>query len=415
MAATLVTPTWVMKEVTRRLTNNMVFGNHVSRDLDEQFVQAGAKVGDTVKARLPQRYIVTKGAALTKSDANDRTVDISLTDQAHVGIEFSSASLTMQVDNYRKRYIDPAVDALVNTVDSDGLSRMYKKVFLTAGTPNVVPGSTGTLPQAANDVYLNASVRLTEQAVSGKRTAILSANMHAFLMSANVALFQPAGDVASRWKTGQFAEKALGIDTWLMDQNVATHTVGALGTTPLVLLGDQTGSAINIDGATASVTGYFKQGDVVQFAGVKSVNPMSRASTNRLMDFVVTADTNSDGSGLATIPIYPELVISGPLQNVTNAPANDAAVTTFGHASTHAGLQTPQGLLFTEDAFALVMADLPLPGGLWVSERISNKALAISVRFLKTYNIDTDQSPARIDLLYGWAAVRPELAARICS
>jgi hypothetical protein len=279
----------------------------------------------------------------------------------------------------------------------------------------VPPGSTGTLPQAANDVYLNAGVRLTEASAPMNRTAILSPNMHAFVMSANVALFQPAGDVSSRWQSGQFAEKALGIDRWKWSQNIATHTVGALGTTPLILGAGQTGNSIAIDGCTASVTGYFKAGDVVQFAGVRSVNIMTKQSTNRLADFVVTADVASDGSGLATIPIYPSIVTSGAYQNVTAAPANDAAVTTFGHASTHAGLTTPQGLLFHEDAFALVMADLPLPGNLWVAERISNKALGISVRFLKDYNIETDQSPARLDLLYGWAAVRPELAARICS
>jgi hypothetical protein len=382
---------------------------------DSQYIQGGAKVGSTVKARLPLQYTVTKGAGLVKSDATEQTVDITLTDQAHVGIEFSSASLTMFVDNYKKRYIDPAVDALVNTVDFDGLSRMYQKVFMTAGTPNVPPGSTGTLPQAANDVYLNAGVRLTEASAPMNRTAILSPNMHAFVMSANVALFQPAGDVSSRWQSGQFAEKALGIDRWKWSQNIATHTVGALGTTPLILGAGQTGNSIAIDGCTASVTGYFKAGDVVQFAGVRSVNIMTKQSTNRLADFVVTADVASDGSGLATIPIYPSIVTSGAYQNVTAAPANDAAVTTFGHASTHAGLTSPQGLLFHEDAFALVMADLPLPGNLWVAERISNKALGISVRFLKDYNIETDQSPARLDLLYGWAAVRPELAARICS
>ena len=414
-ANNLVTPTWVIKEVTRRLVNNWKFANNVNREYDDQYQQAGAKMGDTVKARLPQRYIVNKGAALVIQDANDRTVDITITDQANVGIQFNSASLTLDVDSYRERYIAPAVEALVNTVDYDGLSRMYKKVFLTVGTPAVVPGSTGTLPQAANDVYLGAGVRLSEQAVPKPWKAMLTPNMHAYLVSANTGLFSPAADVGKRWKSGQFGEMALGVDQWFMDQNVATHTVGALGSTPLINGAAQTGSSLTADGAGGAVTNYFLEGDVIQLAGVRSVNPMSYQSTGRLLDFVVTANVTSDGSGNLTIPIYPAITTSGALQTVTASPADNAAITTFGHASTYAAAITPQGLLYHQDAFALVMADLELPGGLWVAERISNKALGISVRFLKDYNIMSDQSPARLDLLYGWSAVRQELACRIAS
>ncbi len=416
-ANNFVTPSWIIKEVTRRLVNNWKFANNVNRDLDEQFVQSGAKMGDTVKARLPQRYVVHKGAALVRQDANDRTVDIILTDQAQVGIDFSSAHQKTHVDNYRERYITPAVEALVNAVDYDGLSRMYKKVYQTVGTPAVVPGSTGTLPQAANQVYTNAVTKLAESAVPTPYKAMLSPDMHGYLVNANVALFQPTQDVAARWKKGQFGEGALGISEWFMDQNVATHTVGALGTTPLINGAGQSGTSLTGDGASASVTNYFLEGDVIQLAGVRSVNPQSYQSTGRLQDFVVTANVSSTAGGALTIPISPSInaTANDPLRNVSALPADNAAITTFSHASSYAALNTPQGLLFHQDAFALVLADLPLPGGTEVAERISNKKLGISVRFIKDYDINSDSSPARLDLLYGWAAVRPELACRICS
>lgn len=415
LANTLVNPTWVMKEIARRLVNNWVFANNVSRDYDDDYVVDGAKVGDTVKARMPQRYQVTKGQQLVKTAVEDRTRDITLTDQAHVGIEFSSASLAMHVDMYRERYIAPAVDALVNTVDFDGLDRMYKATFMSVGTPAVVPGSTGTLPFAANQVYGAAKVKLDEGAVPpGGRVAVLSSNMHMYLATAQALVFNPGEQVSKFFKTGQFGGKALGADKWFMDQNVATHTVGALGSTPLIAGANQTGSSLTGDGAGGTVTGYFKKGDVIQLAGVYSINPLNYQSTGRLQDFVVTSDVDA-AAGALTIPIYPSLTISGNYQTVTGSPADNAAITTFGHASSYAGLQTPQGLMYHPDAYALVMADLPLPGGIWVSERISNKELGISVRFLKDYSIESDASPARVDLLYGWAAVRPELACRISS
>lgn len=424
MANTLVTPTWVMKQIGRRLVNNLKFANNVNRSYDSQYSQNGAKVGYTVNARLPQRYTVNKGQALNIQNVIDNIVPITLTDQANVGIEFSMASLTMEMDNYKEKCIAPAVDALVNVLDYDGLNRMYKKTFYTVGTPSVVPGSTGTLPQAANNVYLGAGVKLSNAAVpSNGRVAMLNPNMHAFLTSANMTLFNPAAQISEQYKTGMFGREALGIDEWFMDQNVATHVVGPLGGAPTVTTSGQTGSSIVTGAWTAAVGARLKEGDVVQFAGCFSINPMSYQSTGVLMDFVVTADTASDVAGAATIPISPALLpthIGGvPTNNAfatcSASPLAGAAVTIFGHASTYANAITPQGLVYHPDAYACVMADLELPGGVWVAERISNKQLGIAIRFIKDYNVMTDQSPARVDILYGWAAVRPEMACRVCS
>jgi hypothetical protein len=405
-----------MREIGRRLVNTFRFAANVQRSYDSQFVQAGAKVGLTVNARLPQRYVVNKGAALVIQNVVDTVVPVTLTDQANIGIEFSSQSLAMEVDDYREKCIAPAVDSLVNVVDFDGLTRMYQETYHEVGTPGTVPGSTGTLPQAANDVYLGAGVKLSENAVPpDDRCAMLSPNMHAYLVSANVGLFAPSGQIAEQYRSGMFGKQALGVNEWFMDQNVATHTVGALGGTPLVNGANQTGSSIITDGWTASVTGVVKKGDILTFASVNAVNPLTYQDTGQLQDFVVTADADSDGSGDCTISISPSITTSGALKTCTISPANNAVILIFGHASSHASVATPQGLIYHKEAYCLVMADLDLPSGLWVSERISNKSLGIAVRFLKDYNVMTDQSPARVDLLYGWKAVRPEMGCRVSS
>ena len=407
----LVTPTRVMREVARTLVNNIKFAANVLRSYDNQYFAGGAKQGFTVNARLPQRFRVQKGTQLVPEAIVDHIVPITLTDQAHTGMEFSSASLTMEVEDYRKRYIDPAVDALVNTVDFDGLSRMYLETYHTVGTPAVVPATT-----SANPTYLAAGVKLDNAGVPmDGRVAMLSSGMHAGLANANLTAFNPAQYIGEVFRKGQFAKEALGISEWYKTQNVATHVVGPLGGTPLVNLAGQTGSSINTKGWTSSAARRLNKGDVIQIDGVFAINPQSYQSTGALQDFVVTANVDSDGSGDAAVPISPEIIITGAFQTVSAAPADEAVITIFGHASSHADKSTPQGLVYHPEAYAMVMADLELPGGLWVAERLSNKALNVSIRFLKAHDIMSDMSPGRLDTLYGWKAVRAGLGARVCA
>lgn len=421
MPNTLITPSWVMKEVTRLLVNNLKFASAVNRDYDNQYVQGGAKVGYTVNARLPQQYIVSKGQTVTATGVTDRIVPITLTDQANVAIEFSTASETMEVDDYRDRYIMPAVAALANTVDNDGLTRMYKQTWWTTGTPGVTPGSTGTLPFAANLAYMQATTKLTNYAVPvDGRVAVLSPEMQQYLSAAQFLNFNPGGQISDFFRNGMFGRKALGIDEWFMDQNVATHTIGLLGGTPRINGANQTGTSINTDGWTAS-TQVLNEGDVVQFAGCRTVNPQNRQSTGQLNDFVVAADVTSNGSGEAVIPLYTPnaLTTAGVFQTVDASPADNALISVFGIAQAGqaaiSGTQTRQGMVFHPDAYTLVMADLEVPKNQWIAERISNRQLGISIRFVKGYNTETDQSLARLDILYGWAAVRPEMGSRVAA
>jgi hypothetical protein len=417
IANTFATPSNVMRKVARRLVNNTVFAsNGANRSYDDQYRLHGVKQGDTVTARLPQRYELTIGAVMNPTPLTDQTVQIKITDQSNVGFEYDSWAATLEVDDYMERYGAPAVDLLINNVDYTGLARMYKQVSNCKGTPGVVPGSTGTLPQAANQPYLDAVTELFDGAAPDPYNAFLSANMHAYLANANVAVFNPSAFISAMFRKGQFGNDALGIAKWFKTQNIATHTVGALGGTPLVSGAGQSGAAITINGQGAAIiNGYFLEGDNISFAGVYSINPLTHASTGRLKQFTVTADTAAPATTAFSVPITPSLIASGPFANCTATPANGAVVKAFGSATAYAGVATPQGIIGHKDAFALVMADLVLPKGLWVSERISNAKLGISIRMLKDHDIINDISPARLDTAHGWKAIRQELACRVCS
>jgi hypothetical protein len=408
-----------MRKTARRLVNNCVFSAQVNRSYDDEYRQKGVKMGDTVTARLPQRYQVTVGAVMNPTALTDQTVQITITDQSNIGFEYDSWAATLEVDDYMERYGNPAVDTLINNIDFTGLSRCYKQVANQVGTPAVVPGSTGTLPQAANQVYLDAGTELFDGAAPDPYIAMLSSNMHTYLANANATVFNPTAQMSANFRKGQFADgQQLGIDKWFKTQNIATHVVGALGGTPLVNGAGQTGSSINIDGQGASIIpNYYLEGDIISFSGVFSINPLNFQSTGRLKRFVVTADTTAPATTTFGVPIAPDLIPSGNLATCSASPADNAPCTHFSSTAvnTYAGLSTPQGLVFNKDAFCLVMADLILPRGLWVAERISNAKLGISIRMLKDHDIINDISPARLDTAHGWRTIRRELACRICS
>jgi len=408
MANQLITPNWVLKRVGRLAINNLKFANNVDRSYDDEYVQAGAKVGDTISLRLPQRFQTTKGQAFQQQGITDRIVPVTLTDQANVGIAFSSKQLTVDVDDYNSRYVEPAAVQLANTIDYDGLSRIFRLVY------NVV-GTAGSNP-TANSVYLAANTLLSNMAAPPRRMVITNPDMQASITNANFALFNPTGTISDSFDTGVYSTNTLGFRSWYWDQNVARFTNGTFAGSPLVNGADQTGTSLITDGWTSGSTSLtvgtvFTLGPsaVAGTAGVFAVNPQNYQSTGSLQQFRVTAAI-SDTTGALTATIDPPIITSGPLQTVTASPVDNAVITivTGTTAQTSA-----QGLAWVKEAVVMVMADLVEPEGGAISERIRSKPLGFALRLAKQWNILSDQNLARIDCIYGWQAYRPEWIVRI--
>lgn len=407
MANSLVTPTWYTKEVARILVNNLKFAANVNRSYDDAYVQAGAKVGYTVNARLPQRFTVTEGQALQTQGINDQYAPITLTHQKNVAYSWSTASMTQEIEEVRKRYVAPAATALANVIDYDGLNTVYTDVYQSVGVPGTTPSS--------NLTYLQANAKLTNSAVpSDGRVAVLDPTSMVTLANANLALFNPSAQISEQYREGQFASRALGVSEWYEDANVAKFTTGSYtASTPLINGASQTGSSLVTDG-WASSAATLNKGDIFTIAGVYGVNPVSYASTGALQQFVVTATTTSSGVDMAALPISPSIITSGQLQTVTASPADNAAITVVGAgASTMTATVTSQSLLYHPDAFALVMADLHRPSSGAEATTVRSKELGVSIRMVQQYQIGTDSEPTRLDVLYGWATLRPTLACRV--
>ena len=405
MANTILNSSLLTKEAVRQFHNNLGLGAGIDTQYKSEFAQSGAKIGSTVNVRKPVRFTVSTGQALDLQNVLEEQVPLTVAYQDHVDFQFSSADLALDIDMFSERYISPAMAALANKFDSR-VGELYSKVWNYYGTP-------GTAPTAISSyTALRTALNLAGAPDEGKRRLVLTSGAHATAVSLMSTLFHAGTSIENQFKKGLVGNNVLGFN-WYEDNNIATHTTGTLGGAPTVNGAGQTGASILTQSWTAAVANRLKKGDIIQFAGVYSVNPLTFASTGVLANFVVTADVASTAGGAATIPISPSIVISGSTQNVTGAPADAAAVTTFGHASTYTAKVTPQCLAFHPKAFTAAFVDLPLPRGADMASRISDPDLGISMRLWRQGDINTDQFPCRIDILYALDCLRPEFAARL--
>jgi hypothetical protein len=408
MANTLVTPTWVTNETALRFMNSVKGVANFNRSYDDRYKAGGAKVGATVLARLPQQFTVRRGQAWAPQNLYDQTVPITLSYQTGVDFEWSSAQETLEVDRIRERYVNPAADTLASDADAQGMADVYYSVYNAVGTLGITP--------SANLTYLQAKVKLLDGASPEDGiVAVLDPLAEATLVNANLTSFNPAQTISEQWKRGMFGRGSLGIGEWYRDQNIPRHTSGTFtASTPLVNSASQTGSSLVTNGWASGATSL-KKGDIFTVAGVYSVNPLSKVSTGRLQQFVVTADV-SDSSGDMTISISPSIITSGALQTVSNSPAHQAVITVWSanpSAGTLSTTVSPQSLVFHPDFAAFVMADLTDPNGGAKATFARSRDWGISIRMVQQYDLTSDQNGCRLDILFGAAPLQPRLACRV--
>lgn len=418
----LITATMVTREALRVLHNNIVFAKGVSRQYSDEFAKSGAKIGSTINIRNPNRYFVRTGALMQVQATDETSVPLTLNRQWGVDVNFTSAQLTLSLDDFSKRILTPAMARLSSQIDYEGLGR-YINIFNQVGTPGVTPGNAGgALGTPTNSVapvvYLNAGVFLDGLACprDENRRIVIGPSAMAASVGALAGLWQLSELNVEQYKKGVIGQ-ALGAE-FAMDQNINFLTTGtrAVPTAATVTVAGQTGSNLLTQGWVAGVT--LNQGEVFTIAGVNGVNPENQQPIDVVVAagtgnayFVVTANCVADGAGLMTIPIYPPIIVAAPLvanATVTASPAAGALLTLLSGALS---TRFPINLAYHQDAFTLGTADLEMPNGVDFAARETYDG--ISMRIVRAYDILNDQFPCRIDVLGGWATLRPELACRI--
>lgn len=387
------------------LKSQLGFSAGVNRQYDDQFAKDGAKIGSVCNIRKPVRHVVNSGKALSLNSVADQSVALTLDSQKHVDFQFSSQELALSIDDFRERYLKTAITALANQIDYDGCLQ-YVNIPSSVGTPGTAPTSLSVAFQAAQKLNENGAP------VDDMRSMVVNPAGQTAFLAAGLTSFNDQKALSEQYRKGRMA--VAGGFTWSMDQNIVSHSTGAVVGTPLVkttITAD--GAAIAVDGITGSIADCYKAGDVIQLAGVYGVNPQTKQSTGVLKQFVVTADTDSVSNEIASLPISPSMVLTGAYQNISAYPVDGAAITLFGAATTYASKVSPANMAFHRDAFVLGMADLPLPRGVDMAARASDPSSGLSVRIVRAYDVNNDEFPCRIDVLYGWKTVYAELACRV--
>jgi len=400
MANNILTIDMITRKSLEILENNLVITRNVNRQYDDSFAVQGAKIGSTLRIRLPDRALVSDGAALQVQDDNEQNTTLTVDSQKHIGINFTSAELTMQLDDFAERVLKPRISQLASSIDAD-VANSFLSIGNTVGTPGSTPSTSLVL--------LQAQQKLNEAAaVMSPRYATVNPAANAGLVEGLKGLFNPTDTISKQFKNGMMGMGVLGYEEINMSQSIKQFTVGTRTAT-----GGTTSAAVTVEGATTiAITGAgnaatVKVGDVFTVADCFAVNPQTRESTGSLFQFVAVANVTLNGSGAGNITVAPMYSASEALATVDVLPATGKAVVFVGAS----GVQYPQNLVYHKDAITFATADLLMPQGVDMASRQVHNG--ISMRIVRQYDINNDRMPCRIDVLYGFSVIRPQMAVRM--
>ena len=354
MANNLLTISKITNEALMVLENELTFTSETDRNYDDQFAVVGAKIGATVNVRKPGRFIGTTGPALNVEDFNETSVPVTLSTQFHVDTQFTTQDLALSLDMFSDRVLKPAVAAIANKIDRDGLA------MATLQTANIV-GTAGT-PPTGLITYLTAGAYLDSEGAprDGRRSCIVEPFTSATIVDSLKGLFVPQEAIGEQYRKGLMGRDSGGMN-WKLDQNVVSQQFGNFSTTTVtgsvatttatgfLTSGWASSSTITL---TAANTGTINlnAGDTFQIAGVYAVNPQNRQAygSNKLRNFVITAISGN------AVTVSPAVITAGQFQNVSIPTTSATAAVTFFNST---GTVSPQNIIMHRNAFTLAVND----------------------------------------------------------
>ncbi len=405
---TLLTNDLITRQALRILRNQFVLASRCLRNVDDLFGKTGMKAGDTVRVRIPVRYVSATGAAVNKNNSVETQTSITLT-QRNIGMGFLTKDRTLSIDDFSKRFIEPAMAQLAADIDQDGFAIYYKANNLvtpgsySSGSPAAFTGAdVGTLRP-----FLDAKARLTEQAVpkDDKLYAAVTPSCSAAMVDGLKSLFQSATEIADQYKRGLMG-LAAGMQ-FVENQSYPSFTTGTRAATGAAVDGTQTGSSLLLKSAGNAKT--YVRGDQFTIAGVYAINPLTRVATNKLQIFTVQTTVTSGAGGDVTLSISPSINVTAPNQTVSASAVGDSAIVMIGAAS----VSSEVNMVWHESAVLVAFCDLDtdLPGA--EASKMTDPESGITLRMVGKYDIDTDEVVYRLDVLYGWQIVRAQHVARV--
>jgi hypothetical protein len=399
MPNSLLTINMITREALRVLHQKLNFVGSINREYDSSFAKDGAKIGDTLRIRLPNQYVTRTGPTLSaNTDTEERQVSLQVATQRGVDLNFQSTELTLSLDDFSSRILEPAMAQLAASIEADALT-MYQDVSQS----NWNGGSAATFAR----VLQGRKLMQDSLAPLNARTALLNTQDNVDLVDSLKGLFQDSNNIAKQYREGYMGRTA-GFDfaeNTLLPRHTRGAATGAYTTSTLVGVLPVTSTTPVSAITVATGTGAMNKGDVFTIGNVFAVHPETKVNTGVLQQFVVTANF---AGGAGSVQISPAIVMAGGGQNVVIPITSATAAITFaGTASASVGTS----LVYQKDAFTFATADLVMPKGVDMAAR--EVFDGISMRIVRQYDINNDRFPCRLDVLYGYRTIRPQLAARL--
>jgi hypothetical protein len=403
MANQFITTDLVSNTALAMFANNAPFVMTASRIYQDDFVSSGYKIGDTLQVRRQNHFIIGDGSVATPQSIIETVETIVVEHQYHALIAYTIQDLSLRIEDFSRLFISPAIQEIITKMETDlgGAAELQLNYFTgTAGTPINSFTTVDT-----------AGAKLLEQGVNIASDAYMAMTVRdgSSLKGALLNNFTPVfnEDIVRSSAIGHLSYFDI-----FQSQNIKRHVAGAgprlHSGDPLLVNGAvASGNTIIMDGATINIVDYFLPGDVISIAGVDSVNPVGRAATGQPMQFVVTANASSNGTGDITVQVAPAIIsdTSNPNRNVSNAIPNNAPVTMVG--SHNVNVAYPARAL---DIVCPPLYKLQVP---YCSVAVDPET-GLSLAVTQTGDILGYQNYMRIDLLCGFKW-HPQYAVRVLS
>jgi hypothetical protein len=380
----------ITREALRILHQKCTFIGSINRQYDDSFAQKGAKIGDTLRIRLPNQNTVRSGINMAMQDTVEQQIPLRVNNVKGVDLNFTSQELTLSLDDFSKRIIEPAMAVLAANIEADALS-MRRDVYQQV---NNVAAPMALLQALQGRKLLQESL-----APDGDRTALLNSFDNVQLVNSISGLFNDTTQIAKQYREGYMGRTA-GFD-FMESTHLSTQARGTFSGY-LVSAPAQTGDTLQVDTGTGAVD----IGSVFTIPGVNRVHPETKVDTGVPQQFTVI---QAVGTPAVQLIISPEIITTGAYQNVTASPADNAVLNFVGTSGTPYG----QSMVYHRDAFTFATADLVMPQGVDFAAREVMDGISMSM--VRQFQISDRSFPCRLDVLYGYKTLRPQLAARIAN
>jgi hypothetical protein len=383
----LLTDSIITKKAVRLFVNSNLFIQNIDRQYDSRFAVEGAKIGDTLRIRLPNDYTVADGPAASVQNTEEKQTTLTIQYQRHVDVAFTSSDRALKLDDFGERVALPMMNDLAGDVALQIMSDSEGKI------PNFVSATNAgaIITPTASTVLTARAILAANSAPMGRgRKLIVDPFTDAQVTASLTQYFNPSQAISQQYRDGTM-KNALGFD-WYEDQTVLKHTSGSF-TAGTVFGAGQTGNTL----VTNAITGTLLIGDIITIDGVNSVNRVTKQDNGRAMQFVVTADVANLGTAIQVYPAITPAVGGNAVQyqTVTASPGNGAAIT----LATQPNEVYVRNFGYVPEAVTMATADLFLPKGVIDAGRSVYDG--ISLRMVSQYAIGTDQAITRCDVIFG--------------